>query len=242
MTTSILAGLTDVITGDLTAWVVGVIDAIGAAGVAFLVALENVFPPIPSEVVLPAAGFAAADGSANLLTMVVAATIGSLLGAWALYLIAAAVGERRLRIFVLRRGRWFGIRLRDLERAESWFDDHSGTAVLVCRCVPLIRSLVSVPAGFRRMDPLRFTVFTVLGSLVWNTVLIGAGFALGDNWEQVTGYVGVLQYVVAALLLPTLAWWVWTRFVSSDHRERRRAEDAADRRALARELALEAEG
>jgi len=233
----ILAGLSDFVVGDLTDWVVDVIDTIGYAGVAFLVALESVFPPIPSEVVLPAAGFASNDGEANVVVMIVAATLGSLLGAWVLYGVAAAVGPLRLRRFTLRYGRWFGVRGRDLDRAESWFDDHSSTAVLVCRCVPLVRSLVSIPAGFRRMDPVRFTAFTVLGSLVWNTTLVGAGYILGDNWGKVAEYIDVLQYVVIAVFVVFAGWWIWTRLLSTSHRARRREEAEEDRLELERLLA-----
>lgn len=176
---------------------------------------------------LPAAGFAAAEGSANLWGMVVAATVGSVVGAWALYLIAAGIGEARLHALTVRYGRWVGVKPHDLARAEAWFDDHSSAAVLVCRCVPLIRSLVSVPAGFRRMNPVAFTLLTAAGSLVWNILLIGAGYLLGDNWEEVSSYVDVIQYVVLAVILGALCWWVWTRFLSSTHRARREAEERA---------------
>ncbi len=223
----ILAGLSDFITGDLTEWVVDVIEAIGYLGVALLVAVENVFPPIPSEVVLPAAGFAAANGDANVWGMIAAATVGSVIGAWALYLIAAAIGEVRLRALTVRYGRWVGVKPKDLDRANAWFDDRSTIAVLICRCIPLIRSLVSVPAGFRRMSPISFTIYTTIGSLVWNVVLIGAGYQLGDNWEQVGEYVGVIQYVVVAGLLAAIGWWVYTRFISKTHRARREAEERA---------------
>src|SRR5690606_21806018 len=181
-------------------------------------ALENVFPPIPSEVVLPAAGFAAAEGSANVGGMVAAATAGSVAGAWVLYLVAAALGPVRLHAFPARHGRWVGVKPGDLERAEYWFDDHASIAVLVCRCIPLIRSLVSVPAGFRRTEPVTFTLYTVLGSLVWNTTLVLAGYALGDNWETVSEYVDVLQYVVVAAIAAALAWWVWTRLIAPRRR------------------------
>ena len=223
----IFAGLTDFIVGDLTDWVVDVIAAIGYLGVALLVAIENVFPPIPSEVVLPAAGFAAAKGEANLFGMIVAATVGSVVGAWALYLGAASVGHLRLRALTVRYGRWVGVKAHDLDRAEAWFDEHGTKAVLLCRCVPLIRSLVSVPAGFRRMGPVPFTLYTALGSLVWNVVLIGAGYGLGDRWDQVQEYVGVLQYVVLAVIAGVGGWWIWTRFLSPTHRARRAA-DAAE--------------
>lgn len=223
----ILAGLSDFLVGDLTDWVISVIESIGYFGVAFLVALENVFPPIPSEIVLPAAGLAANKGDANLVGMIVAATIGSIVGAWILYGVSAAIGPIRVHDFTIKYGRWFGVKAQDLDRAEDWFDDHSNIAVLLCRCVPLIRSLVSVPAGFRRMSPVAFTIYTAIGSAVWNTLLIGAGYILGDNWTLVEEYVGVLQYVVIAAIVAFVAWWVWTRLLSSKHKARREAEEAA---------------
>ena len=221
----IVAGLSDFLTGDLTDWVVRVIKAISYLGVALLVALENVFPPIPSEVVLPAAGLAAFRGDANLVGMMVAATIGSVIGAWVLYLIAAAIGHRRLHALVVRHGKWVGVKSKDLERAEAWFDNHSTMAVLICRCIPLIRSLVSIPAGFRKMNPVQFTVYTAIGSAVWNVILIGAGYALGNNWKKVGDWVGVLQYIVIAAILGLLAYWVWRRFISPTHKAQRRAEE-----------------
>ena len=221
----LIAGVSDFLVGDLTDWIVDVIKAIGYLGVALLVALESVFPPIPSEVVLPAAGLAASRGEAHLVGMVIAATIGSVVGAWALYLIAAAVGDVRLHALVTRYGRWVGVKPRDLERAESWFDDHSNSAVLICRCIPLIRSLVSIPAGFRRMNPWAFTLYTAIGSLVWNALLIGAGYQLGDRWELVGEWVGKLQYVVVAAIIVWLGWFTWTR-ISPAHRARRAAEAA----------------
>lgn len=220
-------GVSEGIVGDLSDWVTDVIDAIGYLGVALLVALESMFPPIPSEVVLPAAGFAAGEGDANVWGMIAAATVGSVVGAWWLYLASAAIGRTRLHALVTRYGRWVGVRPHDLVRAESWFDDHSSTAVLVCRCIPLIRSLVSVPAGFRRMRPLTFTVYTAIGSAVWNSLLILAGYELGENWEAVSDWVGTFQYVVIAAIGLALSWWVWTRFLSPSHRARRAAEDAA---------------
>ncbi|MBK5223550.1 MAG: DedA family protein [Acidimicrobiia bacterium] len=224
---TVIAGLSDFITGDLTEWVVEVIDTIGYVGVASLVAVENVFPPIPSEVVLPAAGFAANQGEANFWLMVLAATVGSLVGAWTLYLVSAAIGPVRLHALTARYGKWLGVSAHDLDRAEDWFDEHSSVAVLVCRCVPLIRSLVSVPAGFRRMSPVKFTLYTAAGSLVWNLALVGAGYKLGDNWERVGDYVGVLQYVVIAVILAVVGWWIWTRFISASHKQKRAAQDAA---------------
>ncbi|MGA1763129.1 MAG: DedA family protein [Ilumatobacteraceae bacterium] len=186
---------------DLAGWVQDVIEQLGAVGVALLVILENVFPPIPSEIVLPFAGFVAWRGDGSVPVMILAATIGAVVGALVLYAIAAVIGDRRLAAFIERFGRWFGVKPSDLARAEAWFDRHAVAAVLLGRCVPLIRSVVSVPAGFRRMRLLPFIVYTAAGSAVWNTALIGAGAILGDQWDRVEPYVALLQYVVIAVIV-----------------------------------------
>jgi membrane protein DedA with SNARE-associated domain len=188
-----------------------IVETVGYLGVALLVAVENVFPPIPSEVVLPLAGFVAGRGDASLVGMIVAATVGSVIGAWILYGIAAAIGPVRLHRFVVRFGRWFGIKEHDLHRAEEWFDRRSDVAVLVGRCVPLIRSIVSVPAGFRRMPFGRFTLLTTIGSLAWNAALIGAGAVLGDRWEKVGDVVGLLQGAVVVAIVGLLGLFVWKK-------------------------------
>ena len=189
---------------DLGSWVQDVIESLGYLGVALLVVVENVFPPIPSEIVLPFAGFVAQRGDASVAVMIVAATIGSVVGAWVLYGISAIIGPLRLRRFIVRFGRWFGVKEAVLDRAEQWFDDRAVAAVLIGRCVPLIRSIVSIPAGFRRMNPVTFTVYTAIGSFVWNLALIGAGAILGDQWDVVEGYVGILQWIVVAVILAAL--------------------------------------
>ena len=184
----------------LATWVQDVIESLGYLGVAILVIVENLFPPIPSEIVLPFAGFVAQRGDASVVVMILAATIGSVVGALILYYISSAIGPDRLRLFVVRFGKWFGVKESDLTRAEEWFDRRSTTAVLVGRCVPLIRSIVSIPAGFRRMKLVPFALYTFIGSAVWNIVLIGAGAILGDNWDVVGEYVGIFQYVVIAVI------------------------------------------
>jgi membrane protein DedA with SNARE-associated domain len=199
--------------GDLSDWVSSVIEAIGYVGVALLVALESIFPPIPSEVVLPFAGFYAGKGEASVPGMVLAATIGSVVGAWVLYGLAAWIGADRLRRFVVARGRWFGVKEADLDRAEAWFDKRANAAVLLGRCVPLVRSIVSIPAGFRRMPIVRFTVYTAIGSLLWNVALIGAGAILGRRWKQVGDVVGIFQWVVIMGIGALIGWLVWTRFL-----------------------------
>ncbi|MFM9112525.1 MAG: DedA family protein [Actinomycetota bacterium] len=186
---------------NLAQWVQDVIESLGYLGVALLVIAENLFPPIPSEIVLPFAGFVARRGDGSVVVMVLASTVGSVVGALVLYAIAAAIGPERIHTFVVRFGKWFGVKEADMVRAEEWFDRRSNVAVLVGRCVPLIRSLVSIPAGFRRMRFVPFIVLTAVGSAVWNVALIGAGAALGDQWDVVGDYVGVFQWLVIAVIV-----------------------------------------
>lgn len=186
-----------------------IIERYGYIGVALLVALENLLPPIPSEAVLPLAGFVAGRGDASLVGMVVAATIGSVVGSWVLYAIAAAVGPVRLRAIVLRYHRWLRIDAHHIDRAEAWFAHRGPVVVLVGRCVPLLRSLVSIPAGFNRMPLGLFTLYTALGSLIWNSALVGAGALLGDRWEQVGEVMGQVQTGVLVLLAVAAAALIW---------------------------------
>lgn len=195
----------------MTRWIHDVIDAVGWLGVGLLVALENVFPPIPSEIVLPLAGYVSDRGGPNIVALMVSATAGSVIGSWVLYAIAASVGSDRLHVFVGRYGRWFGVDQNELRRAEQWFERRSDVAVLAGRCVPLVRSLVSLPAGLRRMPLGRFTVLTAIGSAVWNVVLIGGGYVLGDQWEKVGDAVGFLQLIVIGVLLLLIALYVRKR-------------------------------
>jgi membrane protein DedA with SNARE-associated domain len=197
----------------ITETISDIIDALGYLGVAGLVAFENIFPPIPSEVVLPLAGFVAGNGDASLTGMIIAATIGSVVGAWVLYAISAVIGPVRLHALVARFGKFFGIKTKDLTRAEEWFDRRANAAVLIGRCVPLIRSIVSIPAGFRRMPFLRFTLLSAIGSLVWNIALISAGAILGDRWERVGDIVGLFQGAVIIAVIALVGLFVWSKFI-----------------------------
>ncbi|WP_240675457.1 DedA family protein [Cellulomonas endophytica] len=201
----------------LTGWAVGIIESIGPLGVGLLVALENAFPPIPSEVVLPVAGYVASTGRMSLVWAIVAATVGSLVGAWLLYGIGRGVGVDRLRRWIDRMPL---VDVEDLERSESWFRHWGVWAVLVGRCVPVVRSLVSLPAGLERMGLLAFTLLTALGSLVWNSGLIVAGFLLGEQWEDVGRYSDWLNYAVYAVLVFLVVRFVVSRVRRSRSRGR----------------------
>jgi membrane protein DedA with SNARE-associated domain len=199
--------------GDFASWATDVIEKLGYWGLAFLVALENVFPPIPSEVILPMAGFLTGAGRMNYFIALFAATAGSVAGALILYGVGYWFGEMRVRLLVVRWGKWLGFKESDIDKADDWFDRHGGLAVMLCRVVPIVRSLISIPAGLRKMPMATFILYTALGSMVWNAVLIGAGWLLGDNWEEVEQYVGVLQYLVILAVLVAGIWWVWNRIV-----------------------------
>jgi membrane protein DedA with SNARE-associated domain len=195
----------------IAAWVADVMLAFGYVGVAFLVALDNVFPPIPSEIILPLAGFLSGQGHLAYPGVVLAATVGSVAGALPLYAIGYWLGESRLRPLVRRFGRWLFIEEGDLDQAQAWFDRHGTKAVLIGRCVPLVRSLISIPAGLACMPLGRFVLYTTLGSGLWNAILVGIGWTLGERWEQVGSYLKPLEYVVMALLVAATARFLWHR-------------------------------
>lgn len=176
---------------------VDVMTALGEVGVGVLVAAENLFPPIPSEVVLPLGGYLASRGELDLLLVVLAATVGSVLGALALYEVGARLGRARMRRIVVAVPL---VDLEDLDKAEAWFARHGDVSVLLGRCIPVVRSLISVPAGIEGMPRGRFVVLTTLGSGVWNAVFVGAGYALGARFEEVERYSGVLNAVVYAAI------------------------------------------
>ena len=192
----------------IAGWVVDVMEAIGAPGAGLLVALENLFPPLPSEVILPLAGFAASQGSISLWGAVFWTTLGSVLGAVALYWIGAALGRRRLRVVVDRMPL---VDLEDLDRTEAWFGRHGRKAVFFGRMIPLFRSLISVPAGIERMSFTAFVLLTGAGSLIWNTGFVLAGYVLGEQWHIAERYAGTFSRVVAVAVLVLVVWWVLQR-------------------------------
>ncbi|MEY2766598.1 MAG: hypothetical protein RL644_1142 [Actinomycetota bacterium] len=180
-------------------WATDVIDAIGLAGVAFLVALENIFPPIPSELILLLAGFNVSEGRFGLVGAVLAATVGSVVGAYFLYAVGRLVQDERLERFLAGAGRFVGLKRADVHKGFLWFERHGTAVVLFGRLIPVVRSVVSIPAGSDKMPIGRFTLLTAAGSLVWNTVWVAVGWGLGDQWEKAGKWGDYLQYGVVAL-------------------------------------------
>lgn len=188
--------------------VVGLMDLIGAPGAGVAIALENLFPPLPSEVILPMAGLAAARGSFTLFEALFWTTAGSVVGAFALYWIGAVLGLDRLRALVKRLPL---LHVDDVDRTVAWFGRHGGKAVFFGRMLPIFRSLISIPAGVVRMPLWRFGLLTLAGSLIWNSVFVLSGFFLGEQWHVVEEYAGVLQYAVIAAAAGALVWFTVTR-------------------------------
>lgn len=186
-------------------WIRGVILAIGYPGIALLMVLENVFPPIPSELIMPFAGFVTTDGPLSLVGVTVAGTVGSVLGALPLYYIGYAVGEERLKRWADRHGHWILLTGADVERSRVWFQRHGAAAVFLGRLVPGIRSLISVPAGVSRMNLPLFLLLSAVGTGIWAGVLAYLGYVLGQNYDRVDSYLGPVTYVVLGALL---AWYV----------------------------------
>lgn len=186
------------IIGAITDWLVWLMDAVGGVGIALAIALESIFPPIPSEVILPLAGFTAARGSLGLVEAILWASVGSVLGAWALYGIARWVGLHRIHKAA---DKLPGVSRGDVDKANSWFTKYGTWSVLIGRVMPVVRSLISIPAGFNRMNFWHFTGWTLLGSAVWNTILVTAGYLLGDQWCSMLGALGIFEDVVIVVFI-----------------------------------------
>ncbi|GAA2046105.1 DedA family protein [Agromyces tropicus] len=218
MTTTSLHAAADPDVTGLAAWAVGLMEALGAPGAGLAIALENLFPPLPSEVILPLAGFTASRGSFTLVEVLAWTTAGSVVGALALYLVGALLGRERTRAIVKAIPL---VDVADVDRTEAWFDRHGRRAVFFGRMVPLFRSLVSIPAGVTRMQVGAFLALTTLGSAIWNTVFVLAGYVLGENWHVVEPWSDALQVVVIAAVAIAVAVFAAKRVARiREHRRR----------------------
>ncbi|CAM4187031.1 DedA family protein [Deinococcus marmoris] len=193
-------------------WIQNLMDSLGYLGIVLLMVLENVFPPIPSELILPSAGFAASRGDLSLVGVVLAGTLGSVLGTLPLYYIGRVFSEERLVAWADQHGRWLGLRGKDVRKADAWFDRHGPKAVLFGRMVPGVRSLLSLPAGMSEMPLRTFVLYSAIGSALWATLLTGAGYLLGDHYEKVGEYMApASKIILAALLIAAAVWFVRRR-------------------------------
>jgi membrane protein DedA with SNARE-associated domain len=207
--------------GGITGFLLDLVDKLGAVGVGLTILIETVIPPIPSEVVLGAAGVLINNGRMSIVPVIFFATLGSLVGASFFYAVGAALGPRRSHAFLDRLPL---VETEDVDRTFKWFENHGRSAVFLGRMVPIVRSFVSVPAGVVRMPFLQFLVYTAGGSLIWNSVLIGLGVAAGDFIEKNLHY---LDYVVVVVAVLAVAWLVYRRI--TERRKRRRPGPGAPR-------------
>lgn len=183
-------------------FILHIIEQSGYFGVFFLILLENVFPPIPSEVILLISGFFSSYTSLSVFYMILASTLGSFLGAIILYYIGKIFNKERLKKIVNGRlGKILFLKENDIDKADEWFDNKGNKSVFFCRFVPIVRSLISIPAGMSEMPMGKFIIYTICGSMIWNTVLICLGYRLGSNWEYVLTILDKYQMVVIVILV-----------------------------------------
>ena len=198
-------------------WAVDVMETIGAPGAGLAIALENLFPPLPSEVILPLAGFTASRGNFSLFEALLWTTLGSVIGALALYGLGALLGRRRMLAIADKLPL---VDVEDVERTEAWFNRHGYSAIFFGRMIPIFRSLISIPAGIERMPIWKFLGLTAAGSLVWNTIFVLAGFYLGENWHVVEQYAGIFQKIVIAVVVLFAAYWITSKIIKTRNRKK----------------------
>lgn len=199
----------DQLTG-VAGWAVGLMDAIGAPGAAVAIAAENLFPPIPSEIILPLAGFAAAQGSFSIAEAIIWTTIGSVVGALVLYSLGRLLGHDRLSRIAAKMPL---VRASDIDKTTAWFARHGWKTVLFGRFLPIFRSLISIPAGIEKMPVPLFLGLTAVGSAIWNTIFIMVGVTLGMNYHTIEPYMDSLQWVVIGAVVLAIGLWVAKRML-----------------------------
>lgn len=182
--------------------ILSVMGKYGYVGVFLLIMIENVFPPIPSEVILLFGGFMTTYTKLSIFGMIVASTLGSLFGAIILYYIGKIINKDRLKKIISGRlGKVLRLKVSDIDNADNWFDNKGNKTVFFCRFIPLVRSLISIPAGMSEMPVFKFLLYTLFGSLIWNTVLIIVGSVVGENWTKIVGILDTYSHTVVIILL-----------------------------------------
>lgn len=194
----------------MASWIEAVVETTGVFGIAFLMLLENLFPPIPSELIMPLAGYSAAQGKANIVMVILAGTVGSLAGGFFWYGLGRWIGEDRLKRLADRYGRWLTVSREDIDKADHWFDAYGHFAVLFGRLIPTVRTLISIPAGLSEMPWRRFLFYSSIGTAAWTALLALLGYALGSQYERVNAWIDPISYVVVALIVAIYIWRVVT--------------------------------
>lgn len=195
------------------------IAQLGYVGIFLIMFIETIFPPIPSELVLPFAGYAAFRGELSVVGVVIAGTMGSLSGAAVFYMLGRSLKEHKLRSLIARHGKWVCLKEKDVTKSQKWFEKHGLVAVFFARLLPGMRSLISVPAGLHRIKPLPFFLLSFLGSAAWTLILVLGGYVLGDQYERIAEQVKPLSYIVLGVLLSGIAYFLWRRLSANGRKE-----------------------
>ncbi|MEB3218601.1 MAG: DedA family protein [Nostocales cyanobacterium 94392] len=182
-------------------WITNIISSLGYVGIALLMFLENLFPPIPSELIMPLAGFTATQGKLNLQFVILAGTLGSVVGALPWYYIGKLVSEERLRGWIDKHGKWLTLSTSDIDKSKRWMRKYGKAVIFFGRLVPGIRTFISVPAGLDKMPLIPFVLYSFAGSLLWTAILAYAGFVLGNNFQLVEKYVGLLSGIIITAII-----------------------------------------
>lgn len=206
----------------MESWITSTIESLGYAGVTILMFLENLFPPIPSELVMPLSGYTASKGHLSIVGVTIAGTLGSVLGALFWYYVARWLGEDRLKDWTGRHGRWITLGPKDVGKADRWFDRYGGWVVFFGRLVPTVRTLVAIPAGVFGMNVWWYLLLTTAGSAIWTGALALFGWQLGSNWKSIGTYIDPVAYAVMAAIIAVYVYRVVT-FDGSDSAESERA-------------------
>ncbi len=196
-------------------WINSLMSGLGYWGIGLLMFLENLFPPIPSELIMPLAGFTVAKGQLNFSLAVVAGTIGTMVGTYAWYYLGRLVNYQRLEIWTNQYGRWLGISSQDIDRVNNWFNKHGRKAVFFGRMVPGIRTLISLPAGINKMPFLTFTIYSTAGTLLWTLALTSAGFLLGENYSLIEKYLAPISKLLLFGLAGWIGYWLFRKMRSN---------------------------
>lgn len=192
-------------------WITNIVSSLGYFGIGLLMFLENLFPPIPSELIMPLAGFTIAQDEMEFMPAIASGIIGTVLGALPWYYAGYIYNERRLKRLIDKRGHWVGLSNKDLEQSQGWFRRHGHGTVFFGRFVPAIRTLISLPAGLNRMSMLPFLIYSTLGTLIWVVFLTYAGYLLGDNYQLVGQYLKPISIAVIVVTVLGISWWIWKK-------------------------------
>lgn len=195
----------------MSEWITNTMDSLGYVGIGLLMFLENLFPPIPSELIMPLAGFTVSQNKMNFVLVVVAGVLGTMLGALPWYYAGKILGEQRLRSLADQYGKWVALSGKDIDKANYWFNRHGAKAVFLCRLVPGVRTVISLPAGISDMSIATFLIYSTAGTALWVLLLTTLGYALGDHYELVDQYLGPVSKIVFLGLIVAFAVWVIRR-------------------------------